>query len=87
MALFNRLAEFVDLAFFWRVANSVNIGRDADNFVRSEESVFNSLLERVGVNRFAKIMKLEGSVSNRTAPKHPPSDAAFSLIYQQVGEG
>jgi hypothetical protein len=55
LALLHHLAEFVDLAFFGGVAHGIDIGGDADHLVRREEAVFDALLERVGVNRVAKV--------------------------------
>ncbi len=55
LALFDCLAEFVELAFLGRIAHGVYIGGDADDLVGCKEAIFNALLQRVGVHRVAEI--------------------------------
>src|SRR6185437_7023758 len=54
--VFNLVAEFIGLAALGTVAFNVHVNVNFDNFVRSKESVLNTLFQRVGVNRRAEIV-------------------------------
>ena len=55
LALLDDLAKLVEFAFLGCVADRIHVGGDADDLVGREETVFDALLERIGVHRFAEV--------------------------------
>ena len=56
--VFNLFAVFIELAFDGAPALDIYINVNAHDFVRGEETVFNTLFQRIGVNRLTEVVDI-----------------------------